>query len=54
MSKKEPTKNPAAVALGKMARGVPKTLTDEQRQRKREIVAANRAKIQRKPNPAET
>lgn len=26
------TKNAAAVALGRMARGVPKTLTDQQRQ----------------------
>ena len=42
-------KSPAAVALAHMAKGVPKTLTDEQRQRKREIVARNRAKIIRKP-----
>ena len=37
-------KNPAAVALGKLARGIPKTLTPEQRERKREIMKQNRAK----------
>ena len=34
--------NPAAQALGRLARGVPKTLSDEQREAKRRVLAANR------------
>jgi hypothetical protein len=47
MSKK--VKNPAAVALGRLARGVPKTLTDEQRTFRAQQLAQARKKRHGKP-----
>ena len=47
MIKNPNNKNPAAVALGKLAAGRPKTLTEEQRQIKREIMARARTHIVR-------
>jgi len=38
-------KNPIAVALGRMARGVPKTLTDAERERRRQRAAASRERL---------
>lgn len=35
-------KNPAAVALGRLAKGVPKTITEEDRQARRERLAIAR------------
>jgi hypothetical protein len=45
-------KNPAAVALGRMARGVPKTLTSEQRKFRGKQLAAARKKRHDKPKRA--
>lgn len=42
-------KNPAAVALGRMAKGVPKTLTDEQRTFRAQQLAQARKKRHGKP-----
>ena len=42
-------KNPAAVALGRMAKGVPKTLTDEQRTFRAQQLAKARKKRHEKP-----
>lgn len=45
-------KNQAAVALGRLARGVPKTLTDEQRKFRAEQLAAARKKRHEKTKRA--
>ena len=43
------TPNPAAVALGRMARGVPKTITPADRARRRkQMEKLNRARARRK------
>ena len=42
-------KNQAAVALGRMAKGVPKTLTDEQRTFRAQQLAKARKKRHKKP-----
>ena len=39
-----PTKEPAAVALGRLTRGIPKRLTPEERERRRLALAAARSK----------
>ena len=44
--------NTAAQALGRLARGVPKTLSAEQREAKRRTLAANRASITPAENKA--
>jgi len=46
-----PKKNPAAVALGKRARGKPKTYTPEQIALRKDRLTAARAKRWPKPEP---
>lgn len=45
-----PKKNPAAVALGRLARGVPKRITESDRQRRRDWARGLSAR-RKKPKP---
>lgn len=49
MTAGRPLVNKAAQALGRLAKGVPKTLTDEQRKFRAEQLAAARKKRHKKP-----